>query len=110
MTTTTWKIESLECKKQEQGFADVVYTIHWRLYATEGEYTTSIYGSQSVNFDPTNQDYVFTPYEDLTEEVVLGWLKGSIGEEEVSSKEANIIKILNDVMNPTSEIKPLPWV
>ena len=104
-----WKIDSLECKIQDQGFSDIVYNIHWRLYATEGDYTTSIYGSQSVNFDPTDVDYVFTPYEDLSEEIVLGWLHNAMGEDQVIEKEQAVQDMLNSIMNPVVEIKPLPW-
>jgi len=32
----------------------------------------------------------FTPYEDLTEAIVLGWVKDSLGAEEVSSIETSI--------------------
>ncbi len=104
-----WKIDSLECKVQEQGFSDIVYYIHWRLYAAEGDYTTSIYGSQSVNFDPTDTDYVFTPYEDLSEELVLGWLHRAMGVDQVAEKEQAVQNTLNVIMNPVVEIKPLPW-
>lgn len=109
MTITTWKIDSLECKKQEQGFTDVVYNIHWRLYATEGGQSTSIYGSQSVSFDPTDEAYVFTPYEELTEQTVIGWLHDSFGAENVTEKETVVTNILNSIINPVIETKPLPW-
>lgn len=105
-----WKIDSLECKIQEQGFSDIVYNIHWRLYATEDDYATSIYGSQSVTFDPTDEDYVFTPYEDLSEELVLGWLHNAMGEDQVAEKEQAVQDTLTAIMNPVIEQKPLPWL
>lgn len=107
--TTTWKIDSLETKIQEQGYTDVVYNIHWRLHANDGDYSTSIYGSQSVSFDPTDPDYVFVPYEELSEATVIGWLKGSIGSEAVTEKETTVANILTGIMNPVVESKPLPW-
>ena len=107
--TTTWKIDSLECKIEDQGFSDVVYTIHWRLHANDGDAATSIYGSQSVSFDPTDPDYEFVPYEDLDEETVIGWLHDSMGVEGVIEREETVTTILDGIMNPVVESKPLPW-
>jgi hypothetical protein len=104
-----WKIGSLECKVQEQGFSNIVYNIHWRLHASENEYSTSIYGSQSVNFDPTDADYVFKPYEELTEEIVIGWLHSSMGTDQVSEKEQAVQSMLTAIMNPVTKQNPLPW-
>lgn len=107
--TTTWKIDSLECKIEDQGFSDVVYTIHWRLHANEGSASTSIYGSQSVNFDPSDPDYEFVPYEELEEATVIGWLHDAMGVEGVIEKEEAVTTILEGIMNPVVESKPLPW-
>ena len=109
-TTKLWKIDSIECKKQDQGFDDVVYTVHWRLYGINGQLSASVYGSQTLTFDPTDPDYVFVPYEELDEQTVLGWVKSSLGEESVSNFELNVDKQIDQLMNPPVETKRLPWV
>jgi hypothetical protein len=60
----TWKIETLD-RRTEDGF---VITAHWRAIAQEGEYTASIYATCTW---PDGQPTV--PYQDLTEQQVLGW-------------------------------------
>lgn len=108
-TTKTWKIDSIECKKQEQGFEDVVYVVHWRLNGSNDNYLASVYGSQSLNFDPTDPDYEFVPYEELDEETVLNWVKFAMGEEKVSELELNIDNQIEGLINPPIQTKPLPW-
>lgn len=107
--TTRWAIESLECVKQDQGYTDVVYNIHWRLYANDDGYSTSIYGTQLVNFDPDSPGYQFIPYEELDEETVLSWLFTAMTPEKVTEQEQLVISILAGMMDPPTEIKPLPW-
>lgn len=108
-TTTTWKVESMECMIQEQGYDNVVYNIHWRLYADDAGSSTSIYGSQVVSFDPSSPDYEFIPYDELDEATVISWLQGAMGPNLVAQNEETVTRILYEMMNPVTETKPLPW-
>jgi len=60
----TWKIVQLN-RKTEDGF---VTTAHWTVTATDGDFSAYSYGTVGFSGDLT------TPYEDLTEEQVLGWV------------------------------------
>lgn len=55
----------------------------------------------------------FIPYEDLTEEVVIGWVKDALGTEEVNKTEASVNALAaakkQEIENPTIE-PGLPWV
>jgi hypothetical protein len=55
----------------------------------------------------------FIPYEDLTEEIVLGWVKEALGADAVAATEASVNLLANikkqDIENPTIE-GGLPWV
>jgi hypothetical protein len=55
-------------------------------------------------------DYI--PYEDLTEEIVLGWVKDDLGPEAVLQTETNIdaqaLANKEDIENPKVE-SGLPW-
>ena len=56
----------------------VVVTCHWRASLTDGDYTASSYGAEGFNQkSPDNPDFI--PYEDLTEEIVKGWVTDKIG-------------------------------
>lgn len=54
----------------------------------------------------------FIPYEDLTEEIVIGWVKEALGADAVAETEAGVNLLANtkkqDIENPTVE-EGLPW-
>lgn len=103
---TNWKIEAIDCVTQSGEFTNVVYTIHWRVYAFEGESQTSVYGSCIVDFT-TGENFI--PYENLTEETVLGWAFSSLGEEGKTSAEQAAISTLENILAPKVVTNPLPW-
>ncbi len=69
MTTINWIIESLLVRKVEGSNTDVVITADWRCNGTDGTYSGTCYGSASFA-PPTGS---FTPYDQLTQDQVLGW-------------------------------------
>ena len=62
---TTWTISQLD-RKTADGF---VTTAHWTATAVDGEHTASIYSTCSWADGTVN-----TPYADLTQATVLGWV------------------------------------
>ena len=74
--TYNWKINALDAKVSVDDVENVVYTVHWSLMATSEneEHTVSNIGTHSVEYDADN----FVPYEDLTEEIVIGWLEDAL--------------------------------
>ena len=65
MTTVNWTISTLD-RNTANGF---VTTAHWQATAVDGEHTASIYSTCSWADGTVN-----TPYADLTEATVLGWV------------------------------------
>jgi len=104
--TNTWAVQQMDCYPEEGGETDVVFTVHWTLTGTDGTYTGYVYGSQAVTVDP---DTPFTPYADLTETQVIGWVKSAMGEEQVASYEANVATQIADQIDPPVVTPPLPW-
>lgn len=75
--TYKWTINALDAKVAvEDGNENVVYTVHWGYSATDetGEHTVNSIGAHPVEYDVDN----FTAYEDLTEEIVIGWLEDGL--------------------------------
>lgn len=101
-----WKIESLNCKPSFDGKTNVVETIHWRLNGVDGDYATSVYGSQGVTYEEGSP---FTDYDSLAEETVIKWLKDALGEEQVSNYEAGVEAQLEALKNPSVVNPPLPF-
>jgi len=67
--TTTWTISQLD-RKTADGF---VTTAHWQATAVDGEHTASIYSTCSWSDGTVN-----IPYDQLTQEIVLGWVWESV--------------------------------
>jgi hypothetical protein len=61
----TWTITQLD-RKTADGF---VHTCHWTCTAVDGEHSASIYSTCGWSDGTVN-----TPYADLTQETVLGWV------------------------------------
>ena len=106
MTTLTYKIANLERNTEDGG----VITAHWTLTGedVQGEttYTGSVYGSVGLEYDAQDPDFV--PFEALTEELVIGWVKEALGEETVAAHEANVQGQINDQKAPKTQ-SGLPW-
>ena len=107
MTTITWQIDSLSCYPQEEGQTDVVFSAAWRVNGTDGTYSATVYGSQTLN--PYTPKSPFTPYADLTLAQVVGWVQDMMGTEQVAAINANIEQQIENQVNPPIVTPPLPW-
>jgi hypothetical protein len=104
--TNTWSVSQLNCYPELDGETDVVFTVHWTLNGTDGTYAGSVYGSSGVTLD---EGATFTPYADLTQAQVIGWVQDALGEEQVASYEANVAQQIENQINPPVVTPPLPW-
>jgi hypothetical protein len=103
MTIISWHIANLE-RETEDNF---VFTAHWTVNAIEedGEesFSASAYGSIGLE-RPDN----LIPYEDLTEEIVVEWVKEKMGEEAVESMEVALLAQIAEQKAP-SKASGVPW-
>jgi hypothetical protein len=104
MITLSWIIERLLVKPTEGTLTDVVITADWRCNGTQDQYSGTCYGSAS--FAPPTEN--FTPYEDLTQDQVLGWcFANGVNKTAI---EANVSLQIENQINPPVIAPPLPWV
>jgi hypothetical protein len=88
----------------------VVVTANWRAVLTEpkenssnGVYETSVYGTCSFDQkDPSDPSFI--PFEDLTEEIIVGWVIKKSGKE----IEATLNEQMTALKNPPV-VSRLPW-
>jgi hypothetical protein len=104
MITINWIIEQMFVRKVEGTLTDVVITADWRCNGTDGQYSGTCYGSAS--FAPPTEN--FTPYDQLTQDQVLGWCFASGVNQ--TAIEANVTQQINDQINPPIIAPPLPWL
>jgi hypothetical protein len=104
MTQITWTVSQLDCYPQEDGRADVVFNVHWQCTGVDGDYTGQVYSTCAVTLDPAAP---FTPYANLTQDQVLGWIWASGVDK--SATEAAVQQQINNQINPPVVAPPLPW-
>jgi hypothetical protein len=102
MNTITWSITAMNCSTTEQN-PDTVIVCHWTCAGTDGTYNASIYSTCSVP-SPTGS---FTPYANLTQEQVLGWVWANGVSKEAT--EAAVEAQLQAQINPPVVTPALPW-
>ena len=98
VTITTWAIAQLERETAD----GKVIVVHYTVNASNGTYSAGAYGS--LGFDGE----VTTPFADLTEEVVVGWVKDSLGEDKVAEVEAALQNQIDEQAAPT-KAAGTPW-
>ena len=108
MTQFSWNCRQVDAYPSYESETDVVYNVHWILNAerTEGEdiYTASVYGTQSIAIDLSD----FVPFDELTNEMVSGWVESAMGEEEVQSKKDALNLAIDSQINPPSIALTIP--
>jgi hypothetical protein len=97
-TTYQWNVVQMD-RLTSDGF---VVTGHYTVNAVDGDYTASTYGTVGYTEQPGK---TFTPYEDLTEEQVVGWVQESLGKDTV---EASLAAQIEAQKNPVQEAG-VPW-
>ena len=98
-TTITWKIANLE-RETADGF---VFTAHYTVDAEDGTYRAGAYGSVGLERPES-----LVPFADLTEEIVVGWVKDKLGEEAVTNVESALQAQIDEQHSPT-KAAGLPW-
>jgi hypothetical protein len=100
----TWTISTLEHNTADGG----VIVAHWRVNDSEtigdDTYSATAYGTCSFVPDASSPDYV--PYDDLTEEMVLGWCFADGVDKDAI--EASLTAQIEEQKNPTTE-DGVPW-
>ena len=112
MITYDWNCKTVDARPLEDGQKDVVYNVHWAVTGTsdvlapEGFspepspfYQANVMGAQAVTWNPEG---TFIPFEDLTNEIVVGWTQAAIGEEGIANIEASIASQIENLIHPTS--------
>jgi hypothetical protein len=105
--TYTWKITSLKTKDEGTHKNAVVQT-YWQKIGTDEDGNTGTFSGATPFTSADVPDGEFVPFEELTEETVLNWIKDVVVnsyEEHVNEK---ILQQIMDVKEPVTEQK-LPW-
>jgi hypothetical protein len=100
-TVFNWRVANLERETAE----GVVFTVHYTISAEDGVYASSAYGS--LGLEPPDPETMI-PFAQLTEEIVVGWVKERLTEEKVEEVEAALQAQLDEQHSPSKAVG-LPW-
>ena len=106
MTTYNWNCKTVDCYPEQDNEADVVYNVHWIVTGVSDEvdpqgnpWSATNIGTQTLD---TSQITDFIPFDQLTNDEVVAWTKGAMGDEQVASIEASIQSQIDSLITPTS--------
>jgi hypothetical protein len=99
MTTFNWQIVNMD-RQTSDGF---VVTVHYNVSATDGNCSASTYGTVGYTEQPGE---ALIPYDQLTHEVVVGWVQESLRKETV---EANLQSQIDTQKTP-EQASGMPWL
>lgn len=106
MTTYNWTITNLYTKTVE-GQQDYVVTAMFDVVGVDGDFSSTVTGSQIFEVAGEN----FIPYADLTQDIVVAWIKEELEESGLLSITACIDGQIESQINPpvVAVVTPLPW-
>ena len=104
MTTFSTRITAMYTLPQVDGQTDVVVNAMWQVTGVDGEYTADIGGNSQFTI---TQGEGFTPYADLTQAQVIGW----IPENQIASAQACVQGQIDSMITPpvSPSSQALPW-
>jgi hypothetical protein len=103
MRNFSFIISQLDSIPSLDGMDKVISTIHWRAQKQDADFTADTYGALSVD---APHEASFTPYDEVTKEMVESWLEKSLDCEAI---EKNLDSQIENFLNPPIVAYALPW-
>jgi hypothetical protein len=108
----SWKITQLTKKASVSDLDNVVVHCRWELKGTESTTGTAgtFSGATPLELDPENTGS-FVAYEDLTSEIIIGWLENIVVDTYWDHVTGVIAEQIGNTDDPSEEIDvdSLPW-
>ena len=104
MTTFTTTITNLYTMPQVDGQTDVVVNVLYKVTGVDGQYEANIENNQRCTLTPGQ---AFTPYDQLTQEQVIGWLDPQMISNCQACVQGQINSMITPPISPTNQA--LPW-
>jgi hypothetical protein len=99
---TVWKVANMERNLDD---IETVFTVHYTVtHFRDGE-QAGAYGSIGLEAPESGTGI---PYAELTEEIVIGWVKTKFGDEKIASIEAALDAQISEKLAPTKSAG-VPW-
>ena len=112
--TYEWKLTGLK-KQDTADLTDLVIGTQWKLIGTNANGTSGTFSGATPLDIPDADEVGFIPYEELTEELVLGWIQnivaGNTSTNYMDHINEQIIKQINQTEYVIKDVgeSDLPW-
>ena len=121
MNTYNWQVTNMDCYPSAEGEVDVVYNVYYYVEAFSSEthevdnadgtkntipYQATTCGQQPLTYSGKTP---YTPYNQLTNEQVIGWVQSALGVDGVAAITNKLDVMIADQINPPVVNPPLPW-
>ena len=103
-----WNFNPLESYPTASGETDVVFLVHWQLHASTGSYAASSIGVQAVATFESGSTFI--PFNELTKDIVYGWVTSSMGSDNVDAMYASLEQQIENQINPPVLVQQAPWL
>ncbi len=103
---TTYTITGMDCYPTYQTASDIVFIVYCNASATDGDASANWPFSQQL----TVGSGPFIPFDQLTEDMVLGWVRDALGAGGRAAIDAKLAGILAAQKTPAVASLPLPWI
>lgn len=106
--TYSWQITSVKTKT-EGPYPQAVVQTYWTKTGTDDSGNTgSFMGATAFTTANMPEGHTFIPYEDLTEDIVLGWIKDVVVNGYETHVNQQIQRQIDEKINPAAGAS-LPW-
>jgi hypothetical protein len=84
-------------------YEKVVNKVYWNYEATKGVISTGIGGSTEL----TPPESIFVPFDNLQEDIVIGWISGSL---DINNLQSTLNNSIDNIENPKIIQSDPPWI
>jgi len=95
-----WNTLEVEVFNSLDGNTDVVYSVKFGILTSENGTGVTLIKEQELDISSITE---FIPFEDLTDEIVIGWVKSDLGETGVNEAQQEAAELLNKYLNTSTK-------
>lgn len=107
--TYTWKITGIKVRDVSEDKKSSVVQTYWQKIGTDENGNQGTFsGATPFTVDPNDDAGPFIPFEELTEQNVIDWIKTIVVESYEDHVNQSIQEQINQKISPVTET-PMPW-
>lgn len=95
-----WNTLEVEVYNSLDNVTDIVYKVNYEISTFSEGFGVTLLKEQELNISSITD---FIPFEDLTNEIVIGWVKSDLGETGVNEAQQEAAELLNKALNTSTK-------